>query len=371
MDFFKSITAIALLSVTGSASAATNYAITDLGTLFGGSDQAYGINADGLVAGISGSRAVLYGGGTVTNLGTLPGGTTSVGLGINNAGQVIGYSNTSGATRGFIYTGGVMTSLGSLTGGSSFAYGINDSSQVVGGSVAANGSLHAVLYGAGGAPTDIGTLGGVESFARAINNSGQITGSSTISPSGGSSTHAFLYSGGVMTDLGTLFGGAGNSIGYDINASGQVVGRSGNAFLYGGGVMTDLGILSGGTGGSSAAYGINDSGQVVGASYLTGLAPDPFHPQPIAFMYENGVMSNLNSLITPGSGWFLQEARDINVNGQIVGWGVIGGQTHAFLLTPVPEPESYVLFLAGLILIRTVVFARRKPSGVLGLKNCG
>ena len=51
--------------------------------------------------------------------------------------------------------------------------------------------------------TDLGSLGGGSSVGLDINNSGQVTGYSTL-PSG--ATHAFLYSGGVMTDLGTLGG---------------------------------------------------------------------------------------------------------------------------------------------------------------------
>ena len=49
--------------------------------------------------------------------------------------------------------------------------------------------------------------------------------------------HAFLYSGGVMTDIGTLPGGI-DSAAFDINDSGQIVGYSTDsagrqhAFLY-------------------------------------------------------------------------------------------------------------------------------------------
>src|SRR5262249_44023869 len=91
-------------------------------------------------------------------------------------------------------------------------------------------------------------------------------------PNGGAH-HTFLYtgtpgSGGAMADLGTL--GGPSSLGFGINASGQVTGYSDaatnapgvHAFLYSGtpgsgGAMADLGTLGGPT---SEGFGVNDSG---------------------------------------------------------------------------------------------------------------
>src|SRR5437899_953810 len=70
--------------------------------------------------------------------------------------------------------------------------------------------------------TDLGNLGfGVAPTGLAINSSGQVAGGSYTTPA---RYHAFLYSGGSMSDLGTL--GGIDSYGYGINVSGQVVGRS-------------------------------------------------------------------------------------------------------------------------------------------------
>ena len=72
---------------------------------------------------------------TVTDLGTL-GGNLSVAEGINNSGQVVGFSeDLSGNEHAFLYSNGIMTDLGTLGGNYSFASGINNSGQIVGYSV--------------------------------------------------------------------------------------------------------------------------------------------------------------------------------------------------------------------------------------------
>ena len=83
-----------------------------------------------------------------------------------------------------------------------------------------NVGLHAFVY-SGGMMSDLGTFGGSSSTANAINGAGQIVGYASYA--GDVQQHAFLYSGGMMTDLGTL--GGNTSDAYAINASGQIVGQ--------------------------------------------------------------------------------------------------------------------------------------------------
>ena len=337
--------------------------VLDLGTLPGGTASAgYGINNAGQVTGYSyttngqagffGTHAFLYSGGSISDLGVLGGassfgGADSSGSGINNSGQVTGDSliTNGSATHAFLYSGGSMSDLHTLGdpnqeglqgGPSSHGYGINDSGQVTGYSNISNYSsaTHAFLY-SGGGMRDLGTLpGGTLSSGYGINNSGQVVGESTVN-TGATIHHAFLYS-GSMSDLGTL--GGTSSDGYGINDSGQVTGSSGisgsgahHAFLYSTNAgMSDLGTLGGS---ASAGNGINTSGQVVGDSYVTGNSADH------AFLYSGGDMYDLNNLALNGQladFSYLQIAKGINDHGWIVGSGVTtNGATHAFLAIPI------------------------------------
>jgi probable HAF family extracellular repeat protein len=193
---------------------------------------------------------------------------------------------------------------------------------------------------------DLDTLPGYTgSEATSINAAGQVVGyAETTCPPGieGPCTpRAFLWvSPGPMQDLGALPGGS-NSVALGINTGGNVVGESDtapapsvfHAFLWTApGPMQDLGTLAGGS--CSEALGINTAGAVVGQSEIApglALCQGTFH----AFLWTtSGGMVDLNTLIDPTLGWVLTTAAAINDAGQIVGSGVINGQSHAFLMAP-------------------------------------
>jgi probable HAF family extracellular repeat protein len=126
-------------------------------------------------------------------------------------------------------------------------------------------------------------------------------------------------------DLGTL--GGTNSAAFGINNIGQIVGSSQtpgdgtqHAFLYGGGLITDLGTL-GGT--ESQADGVNSRGLIVGWAKTTD-------GEPHAFLWNAGRMLDLNSFAPIGPDAVLVEATAINDVGQIVANGSNG---RAYLIT--------------------------------------
>jgi probable HAF family extracellular repeat protein len=147
-----------------------------------------------------------------------------------------------------------------------------------------------------------------------------------------------------MISLGTLGGGV-NSSAYGINNSGQVVGETDtapilqlrsrftdvspfgtHAFLWTDGIgMRDLGDLGGGT---SRAMAINNNGLVVGSSRLINGAVHAF-----SWTHTKG-MIDLNSLLPLFSGWVLIEASGVNDRGQITGYGLLNGEERAFRLDP-------------------------------------
>ena len=102
-----------------------------------------------------------------------------------------------------------------------------------------------------------------------------------------------------------------------------------HGFMWQNGELFDLGSLGGSVGAASA---INDNGQIVGLSLIGDACGSALHP----FLWQEGVMIDLNDVIPEDSGWlYIENAVAINNAGQIVGQGWTEDfHEHAFLLTP-------------------------------------
>ena len=333
--------ALCSTGVLATQARAQTYTISDLGTLPGGSDTtgANAINSKGDVTGSSGSFAFLSEGSGLVDLGLAPFvavPVSSQGFAINTANQVAG-ETFDGVQNATLYTNGVYTNLtpGAEVDGSS-GVGINTSGEVVGTmDLFANSTLtsHAFLWqptkpnGTTGQLVDLNptTPANSQSQADAINDSGVVAGV----VNGVAST----YSGGKWT---SLVGIAAAGTPSAIDGSGQIVGSvfvssavPREAFLYSGGKTTLLGVLPGQ--GTSMALAINDSGQIVGSSTALGR-----RVLSTAVIFKTSGPADLNTLIPANSGWTLIAAKGISDAGLIVGVGGFNGQgEHAFLLTPV------------------------------------
>jgi probable HAF family extracellular repeat protein len=316
--------------IVGPAVAADQYTVVDLApaqtvAYYGGPAA---INASGTVAGSSGSpmRAFRYGTGLQT-LGVLGGGASaeSYAYGINTAGWVVGWSatgkNSPGPAHAFRHNGVSMTDLGVIKkGGFSAAYDINDQNLVVG-ETSVTGATHAFKYDT--QLRDLGTLPGyLDSRGYGVNASGKIVGRAY----GGTVVRAFLHDGTTMRDLGTLGGIYAEA--YDINDTDVVVGYSSNgvathAFRYQGTTMTDIAP----TVAYAVAYAVNNAGDIVGTT-----STSPSGNLGRAFLYRDGQLVDLNTLIPTGSGWILTDAADINDQGQITGIGTHNGERRTYRL---------------------------------------
>jgi probable HAF family extracellular repeat protein len=262
-----------------------------------------------------------------TDLGALPGGQFSSARDINSAGQVVGISEypiVLGGSQPFIWESGVMTAIlpSDLETYVGEANAINPSGQVAG-VIRPSSSRSTLPY-----LWEQGVLNRLPipvppAYAYDINPAGQVVGWGCF-PSNelGLPCHAALWQDGEITDLGTLDGES--STAYGIDPAGRVVGESdGHAFLWEDGVMTNLNI----PGGRSVGFRINAAGQVIGLVIVGSVNH--------GFIWKDGVTTDIGEVF---------QVSDINSAGQVVGWRQVEGTDYAFIwengiMTDLPGPS--------------------------------
>jgi probable HAF family extracellular repeat protein len=367
------------------------YRVIELGTLGGTYSQPFYVSRNGVASGEASLadgnwHAILWQGGFKRDLGTL-GGLNSSAFGSPNAiGQVVGEAETSdsdpngedfcgfyasgaplsGRTcQGFLWEDGWMIPLPTLGGDNGAASAINDQGEVAGNAEIATTDSTCPPYDPAqgqyqvlqdkpvvwenGHIKELPTYGGdPDGFAIAINDYGQVAGASgvcsTFNVINGlylSPVHAVLWDHGKVLDLGSLGGKFGNQA-HGMNNWGQVVGASdlaGDAVFHGfvwsqSTGMRDIHPLHGDT--YSVALAINDAGEVGGVSI------DATFSMLTAFVVVDGVPTDLNTLIQADSSLQLQTVCGINSRGEITGLAVekSSGQYRGYLAIPVADANS-------------------------------
>lgn len=266
----------------------------DANVEFGDGASAVAVNASRIAVGWSFAatsvggdvfqRPVAWQNGQVRDLGMFPHATTGYddveATNINTGGQIVGFAlcNCSLPTVAWTLQGSKVTSLPTLGGTSAEAWGINDAGQIVGAADTRAQVTHAALWQSG-AVHDLGALrGGMFSEAVSINASGVAVGFSTLAETVNGTTldfgdrHAVMFQSGKLVDLTPDLPFNHDAFATAINVHGQIVGaRADRAFLWQNGVGTDLNTLIPASAGVTltSANGINDSGQIVVTGQLT------------------------------------------------------------------------------------------------------
>ncbi len=269
---------------------------------------------------------------------------------INDSGAIVGTFDLSGdglGDLGFLYEGGAWVAMHPPGAGLfSGSPALNNVGQVVGYRNNADNTRQFAFIWRKGVFVDIPPTAppkfGNSSYALDINKNGTVVGNMEWGPD--YNDHAFRWKKGRMSDLGVIPGGfTGKATA--INDVGQIAvggkffpdhprGFISGGFLWDNGDWTNLGMLSGYD--SMAVTDLNNAGQVVG--WVRAINSDGGFDRP--FIWQNGVMTDLDELIPPNLDIFIGKPASINEAGQIAGTAGFEGHIVAVLLTPLDPPPG-------------------------------
>jgi probable HAF family extracellular repeat protein len=346
----------------------------------------------------------------IVDLGELPAGALGGDYGINDWGYTVGsLDDASGHEHAYMWDpNGVGYDLGTLGGSFSGAYGIADTPQrhTVGWSTDAANASKATLW-TSLAPGALPYLPGYSSSAEAWGISSTANYISGVSRAPSTSSHAAVWEGATTWDV-------GEGVLYSINNAGQAAGFRGTHALFAykvGAAYVSTTDIDGGLFATSWAYDINDAGRVIG--FAKHLSTHPTRPNYLqAYRWDStaglvllptdlGTHSwayglndsgdavgafeglegkraclwdldtadaplDLNTLIDPDGGWFLVEAKDVNDDGWVVGWGKYREsasdpwQYRGYLLRPAPGLPAFAL--VGVAPLVAAVLRRRRSK---------
>jgi hypothetical protein len=326
-----------------SAALAQTYTVTDLGKDYRVDGfQSRVLNDAGQVIGNQiglDGHGFLYSGGTWNDLGQLNNTAMnnhgSIARGLNNAGVVVGQSDTGNSTQceGFFRNGvaGTITSLGLAANANQdvIAYGVNESGLIVGNVIDyTQGTRDTFVFKAGTGVVSRKTDG---RYSFGINQFGDVLGATV-----GLTSQATLNGNPLPVITNGLTPTAINNAGQillSVNDTHPFNGNWGMIYDYGTGKAKPLGNLSPQSGGYTTFLSINDAGQVVGRGSGTDTAPH-------AVFFDGKKLISLDDLDlivgVGGPAVHLTEAHGINNKGQIVclGYTTDPDEVHAYLLSP-------------------------------------
>lgn len=298
---------------------------------------------------------------TVYRVVKIPLASPNAPIAINNSGQVIVNSGTSGSYQVSIWTrlGGAQSIA--LTGNNNGGEDINASGSIVGaGDPPQSSNLQAFLAHTGTGVQWLGTLGGPLSAGMGLNNQGDVVG---LSYTAASKQHAFLWTSATgMQDLTPSLTSLGGAVATAINSSSQVVG-----YYFPNGSNNTLGFTWSQAGGmqnigaaGTLVFAVNDSGTVVGQTPNSQGAPHAFS------WTSSGGIKDLGTL-----GGSQSSALAINSLGWIVGNTMTNagdGLLHGFLWTPSGGMKDFIT-LAGFPAKQQTYAAQVNDYGVIAVST--